>query len=226
MSRGWNYWVGVAGGVGIGGIVGFLAGMASIEKKVREEYVEANASYRRAVDLARERPVTNVFNQYKDTVKEKDELEVAEGKDPFEKLVGGPQVYEAPEDGTIMTSPVQITPVDQEPVKNDYHKAIEAVDTPTEVFVDGGVNDYGVSYIEEEEYHEEDGFEKSQIILMMDEHNATFFEGGQKIHDWDEKLGDSIIVDFYKHVPPGVPQVLYVRNHRTGTDYEVIKETP
>lgn len=106
----------------------------------------------------------------------------------------------------------------------DYHKAIAAVETPVEMFVAGGINDYGISYIEEEDYHDEgDGRFKGRIDIMMDDHQPIFLMDGTAIDDWDKRLGDSILVDFYKLVPPGVDPVLYVRNHRTGEDYEVVQ---
>lgn len=106
----------------------------------------------------------------------------------------------------------------------DYHKAIAAVETPTELFVAGGINDYGVSYIEEEDYHDDgDGRFKGRVDIMMDDHQPIFLMDGTPIDDWDKRLGDSILIDFYKLVPPGVDPVLYVRNHRTGEDYEVVQ---
>lgn len=106
----------------------------------------------------------------------------------------------------------------------DYGKAIRATETSHETFVAGGVNDYGVSYIEEEDYHDDgDGRFKGRIDIMMDEHQPIFLMDGQPIDDWDKRLGDSILVDFYKLVPPGIDPVLYVRNHRTGEDYEVVQ---
>jgi hypothetical protein len=91
------------------------------------------------------------------------------------------------------------------------------------MFVAGGVNDYGVSYIEEEDYLDEDGRFKGKIDIIMDDHNPVFLMDGQPIDDWDKRVGDSILVDFYKLVPPGVDPVLYVRNHRTDEDYEVVR---
>jgi hypothetical protein len=49
---------------------------------------------------------------------------------------------------------------------------------------------------------------------------------GEPISDWDQRIGDSILVDFFKLVPPGVEPVLYVRNHRTDEDYEVVRVAP
>ena len=62
---------------------------------------------------------------------------------------------------------------------------------------------------------------------MVEEWNEpSFYIDGQEINDWDEKLGDSILIDFYRLVPPGIAQVLYVRNHKTDEDYEVVREIP
>lgn len=120
-----------------------------------------------------------------------------------------------------------ITPVQEEHSTNDYHKAVAAMETDFETFVDGGVNDYGMSYIDEEDYLDEgDGRDKLQIVIHISEFEPIFTMGGVQIDDWDKRVGDSILVDFYKLVPPGVEPVLYVRNHRTDEDYEVIREAP
>lgn len=105
---------------------------------------------------------------------------------------------------------------------NPYHKAVTAAETPHEPFVDGGINDHGVSYIEEEDYLDEDGRFKGKIDIMMDDGTPIFLMDGKQIDDWDKRVGDSIVVDFYKLVPPGIDPILYVRNHRTEEDYEVV----
>lgn len=121
---------------------------------------------------------------------------------------------------------VTIPEPEQLETENPYHKAVAATETPMNLFVDGGVNDYGVSYIEEEDYLDQDGRFKGKIDIMMDEHNPIFLMDGQPIDDWDRRVGDSILVDFYKLVPPGADDVLYVRNHRTDEDYEVVRVSP
>lgn len=108
-------------------------------------------------------------------------------------------------------------------VVNTYHQALEVQETPVEVFVDGGINDYGISYLEDEEYFEEDGRAKVRVDYLVQDAEPVFLIDGQQIHNWDELLGDSILVDFYKLVPPGIEQVLYVRNHKSETDYEVVQ---
>jgi hypothetical protein len=119
-----------------------------------------------------------------------------------------------------------LIPFEEERSANDYHKAMSAVETDVDLFVEGGINDYGISYLEEEEYMEEDGRFKGQITIVMEETQPSFFMDGKQISDWDQRVGDSIIVDFQKLVPPGIPPVLYVRNHRTDEDYEVLREIP
>lgn len=110
---------------------------------------------------------------------------------------------------------------------NTYREAQEAVQaTDFDTFVEGGINDYGISYIEEEEYFEEDGREKYQITIMMDDVQPLFIMDNQPIDDWDSRIGQSILVDFYKLVPPGIDPVLYVRNHERDEDYEVTREVP
>ena len=181
---------------------GYLIGWYSVEAKVRHEYEESARIRERARKLAEERPILT--------------------EDPEVNFEGGVsrQIPVDPEGAQF------VLPFEQDLSANDYHKATSATDTDVDVFVSGGVNDYGISYIEEEEFEEEDGRFKGRITIVMEETQPSFFMDGNQIHDWDERVGDSILVDFYKLVPPGVTPVLYVRNHRTEEDYEVIREIP
>jgi hypothetical protein len=193
-----RYWVGVAAALGVGGILGFIVGKASAIDEARAEEKANFEGLKNAYELALD-------------LRKKNEMAV----------VGG-QIMVPEQEVPLASAMVMMN----EPVQNDYHKAIAAVETPIDVFVEGGVNDYGISYIEEEEYLEEDGRNKSKIDIIMDEHQPLFLMDGQQIDDWDQRLGDSILVDFYKLVPPGVDPVLYVRNHRTDEDYEVVRVSP
>lgn len=114
---------------------------------------------------------------------------------------------------------------DEPVVDNAYHRALDVVETPVEVFVEGGINDYGMSYIEEEEFLDEDGRAKVHVDYFVQNADPIFLIDGQQIDNWDELLGDSILVDMYRHAVSvqGLDPVLYVRNHKTGTDYEVVQ---
>lgn len=210
----------IAGAVGIfagGVVVGVGATRTYWEGKIRAEYKESSDAYRRAMELVRHP------DEGDPNLEDPDQIQIDFNEVATTTLYASEDgsVFESPIDGTIM-----ITPIDQEPVQNDYHKAIEASETPHEMFVSGAVNDYGVSYIEEEEYLDEDGRFKGKIDIMMDEHNPIFLMDGNQITDWDQRVGASILVDFYRLVPPGADDVLYVRNHRTGDDYEVVRVHP
>lgn len=124
-------------------------------------------------------------------------------------------------DMLLVTSAVDETALVSD--ENPYHRAITATETPIEVFVGGEVNQYGVSYIEEEDYLDADGRYKGRIDIMMDDHNPIFLMDGVQIDDWEQRVGQSILLDFYKLVPPGADDILYVRNHRTDEDYEVVR---
>jgi hypothetical protein len=184
-------------GVGLlAGSVGYLIGVYDVEAKVRREYEESARIRARA--QARSTEKTVVFEA-----------------DPVVHLEGSP------------SSTAQIViPFENNLSANDYHKAMSATETDTDLFVAGGINDYGISYLEEEEYMEEDGRFKGQITIVMEDTQPSFFMNGNQISDWDQRVGDSILVDFHKLVPPGIPPVLYVRNHRTDEDYEVLREIP
>jgi hypothetical protein len=213
-----SYWTGVASAFGLGTVVGGLVVRVLLEKKMRDNPVEKIVFYQ--TNINGEAPVET-------------EDELVEQIDFNEE--------------THIVEPIIINNT-AEYVKNDYHKAVEeeggkfvdlgetsgndylravaAVETPIDLFVDGGVNNYGVSYIEEEDFLEEDGRYKGHIDIIMDEYNPVFLMDGQQIDDWDKKVGDSILVDFFTKVPPGADDVLYVRNHRTEEDYEVVRVNP
>jgi len=84
------------------------------------------------------------------------------------------------------------------------------------------------TYLEQEDYEDDDGRFKGQIIIMPNEEGqAVFVENDIEISDWETKIGSNILRDFYALVPPNSnPPVLYVRNNLTDEDYEVIKQVP
>jgi len=221
--------IGVAVGSFITGVgVGFLAVVQTVERKTRKEYEESqqalvNALSRsRTINVYAETPAAVEADLIDAAVSERDRrMEEAEG----EVLVQPTNVFDKSD---AIKEEVEKTPeLEGDAVPeyiNHYKKALEAKETPTQMFVDGGINDYGVSYIEEDDYDEEDGRFKGQITIVMDQHNADFFMDGVQITDWAERVGESIIVDFYQLVPPGAPPILYVRNHKRDEDYEVTRE--
>lgn len=212
MSTSWVTALGTfIAGVGVGAIAADLL----MEKRHREKYEEYAASLSRTISQV---SVTNVYKESLNAfVAEMDEI----ADDMEGWLEENPLIDEH---GVVIEGGV-IEAKDLD-VENDYHKAIRAVETPVELFVEGGVNDYGVSYIEEEEYLEDDGRFKGKIDIIMDADAPIFLMDGHQIDDWDQRLGDSILVDFYRLVPPSVTPVLYVRNHRTQEDYEVVRVAP
>lgn len=236
------------GGFLIGGGVGTLVGMVVIEKKVRAEYNESLESVTRAMAL---RPHTiNVYgpveteaelddlsNQEKDTVLEgldfdgETRIHAGQPVNIFERAAA--KKIEIGPEGEASGNELTRTEGDEDDAPeyiNHYAKAVLMTDpvkeTSIDMFVDGGINDYGISYIEEDEFDDENGNFKGHVALVLEENNATFFMEGVEIKDWDERLGDSIIVDFYRLVPPNAPPILYVRNHKRDEDYEVTRELP
>lgn len=215
------YWVGVGSAFAAGVISGVAGVRVALEKKLRTEYAEREEMMQRAYEQAlemglaeKEAPEGDVEDGVIDTLHQL-EISLDEMPNAFGEgilTVGGDIVKEGePEEKTV----------------NPYHRAVEATATAHEVFVDGAVNDYGVSYIEEEDYLDEDGRFKGKIDILMDgENEVLFVMDGQPIDDWTDRIGESILVDFFKLVPPGVDPILYVRNHRTDEDYEVVRVAP
>lgn len=84
-----------------------------------------------------------------------------------------------------------------------------------------------VQYITEDEYDEEDGRAKEQILIHMGDNEPLFINEGIIVSNWKELISPNILVDMYQRCPPGTEnRVLYVRNNRNDTDYEVIQEIP
>jgi hypothetical protein len=100
---------------------------------------------------------------------------------------------------------------------NPYHHTVQEMNDTRGDF----------TYLTEDDYHQDDdGFTKSQIVVMMDGSEPIFIENGAQIKDWEEKVGSRILGDFYQLIPPGEPQVLYIRNNLTDVDYEVFRDQP
>lgn len=203
-----------------GALVGFGAAYIALENRFGKHYAEMEAANRRAYEKAA---------LFKD-------VERPERVD-----------YGNPEEGAVKSEPLvpegQVTLFDDfdpqrnlsaydpgltaENIKNDYARLVDSIGTPTEDFVAGIPNAYGISYIEEEEYEDDgDGREKFNVTLIMDETNPIFLLDGEPMEDYADRIGDSILVDMFTHCPPGTPPVLYVRNHKRHEDYEVIRTEP
>jgi hypothetical protein len=85
----------------------------------------------------------------------------------------------------------------------------------------------GISYITEDDYNEDDGNAKEQISIMLGGEAPSFIHDGIPISNWAELIGETILVDFHRLIPPGeTERVLYVRNHRRGEDFEVFQVMP
>lgn len=204
-------------GAGIG--IGIAVGAVLTEEKIREEYKESAKAYRKAMEMAKDieshAPQQSEEPQLLSQVKVEGLSLAPSGMGTITHIDG---------------EPVNVGGVSLEPTlaeTNPYHKAVAAKETDTQLFVEGGVNDYGVSYIEEEDFNDEDGRTKTTVnYYISDNQEPVFLVNGEQMHDWDEHLGDSIVVDFYQLIPPGAPDILYVRNHKTDSDYEVVFGIP
>ncbi len=181
--------------------IGYATGVLVTDSRLRKEYEESARSYRRAMEL------TEVKGEAPEITEE--------------ALI---------DVDTIVYNDIKVfnpDVVDHKPlITNPYHTAVNAFETPVQQFVNGEVNAYGISYIEDEEFLEDDGRAKYSVTIVMDAHNPTFFMNGEMLEDWDTRLGASIVKDFLDRVPPGINPVLYVRNHKTEEDYELTPEHP
>lgn len=198
----------IVGGVGlVCGAIGYFTGVLVTDGRLRKEYEESARSYRRAMGLTDVKGDSPEATEDALNVKVKIEVE----PNPLSGMVN-----------TFDADSAAHKPL----ITNPYHTAVNAIETPISTFVNGEVNAYGISYIEDEEFLEDDGRAKHSVTIVMDAHNPTFFMNGELIEDWDVRLGASIVKDFLDRVPPGIDPVLYVRNHKTEEDYELTPEHP
>lgn len=199
-------------GAGVG--VGYLIFEGRAHDKLKKEYLASTASMRRAMEASRIDAETPVATE--------EELMAVTGDIEKPTVIKDARIHSVSLDDQPNVFGGTVQAVHEGP--NPYHTAVEATATPAAQFVAGGVNDYGVSYIEEEEYSEEDGRFKGQVTVdMINFSEPAFFMDGVEIRDWDQRLGDSILVDLNAHAATGV---LYVRNHERDEDYEVIIDNP
>lgn len=196
-----RFWVGVVSAFGAG--LGIGAGLWSVlrEEQLKAEYKESTEAFMSAIRLAQK---TEVHVH----VQEDEEIPEVPAGTAFKDL---PPNADHVGQAIKVTEVEKFTPEDANP----YHVAV-AQPQPS------------WTYLEEEDYQDEDDRAKHQITIMPNhEGQPVFVMNDIEIADWEERIGSNILRDFYSMVPPDVvPAVLYVRNNVTQEDYEVIREVP
>jgi len=148
-------------------------------------------------------------------------INLARQKEPQTEVhvhVDTEQFAEAAAEAKEAVSGIKVSDVQEyKPVDtNPYHLAVEKPQASW-------------TYLEEEDYEDDDGRLKERITIMPGDDGMTpvFVQDDIEIADWEEKIGSNILRDFYSMVPPDVsPAILYVRNNVTNVDFEVIREVP
>lgn len=195
---------------------GVLAGVSlawgeairSAEKKANERIIEEVAQHKRVINQAAE---MYLASQSEAPAMTEEELN-AHGVQ-LQHLDEADTSTDAIKVGGQMTVETQISP--------DYlQHARDYSDMP----LSSPINE--LEYITEDEYAEEDGRDKEQILIHMGETEPLFVSAGVVVPNWHELISPNILVDMYQKCPPGTDKVLYVRNNRNDTDYEVIQEIP
>lgn len=194
-----RFWVGVGSALGLGGILGFATAYAVLEERLYKKYEES---------------LDEMQGVYEGALRE------AIGTEP------PPETVDHLADGVILQTN-EITTVKDGDIGADYTPATTNPywTAPPEPTIDTDAN-YQISYIEPEDFEEEDGRLKQQIEVMMDDANPIFTMDGEQLYDWDDRVGPTIVQDLITMTPPGQQQVLYVRNHKTDVDYEVMRVSP
>lgn len=197
-----------------GALIGFGTAYVSLEDRMGRKYAEMANANKRAYEMARGMNPEEV-------AVEPDEEDTPVPIDIMPKI---PTFNPVPTNGNAPVAPAD--GAEKQPTVNPYHTAVAAVDTPADIFAQGTVMDNGISYIEDEEYESEDGHEKFHVDVIMNDDAPIFLLDGVPIEDWNELLGESILIDMFTKCPPGIPAILYVRNHKLLHDYEVVRVEP
>lgn len=203
----------ILGGILIGGGVGAIATKYLLENKLHEEYIAQVGSMRRALEAARIDAVTPVATE--EELEGDVTLERENTEDAGVVFTGGGEIL----------APALVS-VPDVPVQPDEDLLKEEGDRPNPYWT--AVNSDGPSFtmLEEEDYYEEDGRLKEQLVMIFAEGHPTFFAEGQSIDDWKDRVGTSVVDDMRKEAERSGSPVLYIRNNKTDIDYEVIFEQP
>lgn len=193
----------LGGGILIGVGLTYTEAHITTEARMQEEFTESLESHKRVLQTAAE----DFLNRESDGPFETEE-ELNETEAPV--MVGGDIVME--------------TKVQEVGPGPEYLKA--ARDYTTAIGDASGV--IPLEYISEDDYNEDDGRSKEQILIHMSiEGDPLFMNEGIVLENWKELISPNILVDMYQMIPPNQEtKVLYVRNHIVDTDYEVIQEFP
>lgn len=193
---------------------GLLAGVAlswgealrQAEKSASEKYDESLESHIRAL-----RQVRAVNIEPEGPHETEEHLDLGDTSEDAIK-VGGEMVVE--------------TAVD--PKSNPYWSPPDYISKAKEYGSDTNVAALSITFIDEDDFHEEDGREKEQVMIHSGEDGEPLFIAeGVVMEDWKAVLGDNLMVEFYRRFPPGTEtRVIYVRNNTRDVDYEVIQDTP
>lgn len=193
-----RFFAGVSAAFSAGILIGMGIGALLSEEKARKKYEESIASHRRAMEMSRQ---PDVKAEPKDEPKPKVEPEtVLLARDETVKVI------------ETTSDTHDFTPLSTNP----YHTAVDDPNDTRPSF----------TFLTEDDYFEDDGRVKNQIIILMDDENPIFIENGGEIRDWETKIGSHILRDMYTMCPPGQKPVLYIRNNTTDEDYEVSREQP
>lgn len=203
-----RFWTGVIAAFGAGTLIGIGVGTLLVEDKLKKEYTEANASFRRALEAARIDAETPALNE-----EELDQPLFLITRDSDGVALEGAAVQAADRYNggeTIILDEVR------ESNTNPYHKPI--VETSPQIYA-------SYAELDEEDYYEEDGRAKEQLTMVYVDNTPRFFSGGEEIEDWMERVGGTVVDDMRTAVGNGTP-VLYIRNNQTDVDYEVLFDQP
>ena len=207
-----------------GAIAGAGLAINELEREFDKQYLNDVETMRRVFERRNEgiTPTAPVEDEHQLTIDDIEPVSVGPVEEPSRpeqtahimdqivpiELTGEPEVFT----GRVETRHQALNP---------YHTPVSATapEEPEGLFE--------VESITEEEYDDDDGRYKAQIIMVVDgTADPMFFQDGRQIDDWEQKVGEGVIRDFYSKLQPGEPPVLYYRNHRSDEDFEVVRQLP
>lgn len=196
----------LGGGILIGAGLVHVEARVYAEKQAAEKLKEEVASHKRVLEMAAENFLADRISEAPVETESELDQDAPDTSDDSIK-VGGEMVQE--------TSLSSVTP------SSEY---LQTAQDYSEISVNDPI--VPVQYISSDDYDEEDGRAKEQILIHMGEDQPLFICEGIVVENWQSLISPNILVDMYSMCPPGTEKILYVRNHLTDTDYEVIQEIP
>lgn len=222
------YWVGVSAALGVGGLIGSAITALVLEGRYRDRYIKDQESMSRTMfefqklhelkkaetpsdEPADFEPDAEWVAELRRKLRQEVDEVVLLGEGDFVDTI---EVHtdESPDPYMRIVSDVAQFPAEADTVKEELNDF--AGDVLTGDFA---------HYIDREEFESDDTRVKCLVEMHFVAGELHFLCDSEPMDDWSDRLGPNILPDFFTQLSPDDEQVLYVRNERTGEDFEVVR---